>query len=110
MLIFFETKKIIDKTGPRCKKEKIEHAKARTDKQSITIKIVIFTTPFFGLDFNALLMQQLFHPRFQRLVGAEQADEMHVLMEADALDIFVIHSADTVRQVGKAVAGEVALP
>ncbi len=55
-------------------------------------------------------MQQLFHPRFQRLVGAEQADEMHVLMEADALDIFVIHSADTVRQVGKAVAGEVALP
>ena len=68
---FFETKKIVDKTGPRCKKEKIEHAKARTDKQSITINIVIFTTPFFGSDFNALLQRgNLLDVALRRRTGA----------------------------------------
>ena len=63
-----------DKTGPRCRKETMEQARAGTGKQSIAINIVILTTPFFGSGFNTLLPQQLFHPRFQHLVGAEQAD------------------------------------
>ena len=37
----------------------------------------------------------------------DKADEVRVLVEADALDSVVIHGVDTVRQVGKAVAGEV---
>ena len=37
----------------------------------------------------------------------DKADEVRVLVEADALDLFVIHGIDAVRQVGKAVAGEV---
>ena len=68
---FFETKKFVDKTGPRCKKEKIEHAKARADKQSITINIVIFATPSFGSDFNALLQRgNLLDVALRRRTGA----------------------------------------
>ena len=63
-----------DKTGPRGRKETMEQARAGTGKQSIAINIVILTTPFFGSGFTPRLPEQLFHPCFQRLIRAEQAD------------------------------------
>ena len=62
--------------------------------------VQIFDAPPFAVEIHGKTLR---HGGADRAVP-DKADEVCVLMEADALDALVIHGVDAARQIGKAVA------
>ena len=77
------------------------HRQIPSGFEIIARPVQIFDAPPFAVKVHG---QPLCHGGTDRTV-VDKADEVRVLVEADALDGLVIHGVDAARQVGKAVAG-----
>lgn len=83
--------------------EQLVHRKIPPGLEIIARPVEILDVPPFAVKVHG---KPLRHGRTDRTVP-DKADEMRILVEADALDIFVVHGIDAVWQVSKAIAGEV---